>query len=141
MSWLQAMTVLACGGWMGVSSALILVNKHCMSDDGFAFPMALSGLGMAFSGVASAACCKARSRPHKEEVKIIRKQITRFFAPVLCFCITARKLASHRHCLCSELHGKFHGWLLTAIYQCTVSMQSPHRVHVHDQLWGFCKIS
>lgn len=53
-----AMTVLACSGWMGVSSALILVNKHCMSTDGFAFPMALSGLGMAFSGIASTLVCK-----------------------------------------------------------------------------------
>ena len=57
---MQAMTVLACGAWMGVSSALILVNKHCMSDDGFAFPMALSGLGMAFSGFAATLCCKVR---------------------------------------------------------------------------------
>lgn len=59
---MQAMTVLACGAWMGVSSALILVNKHCMSDDGFAYPMALSGLGMAFSGIASTVCCKVSLR-------------------------------------------------------------------------------
>lgn len=54
----QAMTVLACGAWMAASSALILVNKHCMSEDGFAFPMALSGLGMLFSGIASTLCCR-----------------------------------------------------------------------------------
>ncbi|KAK9787492.1 hypothetical protein WJX73_004769 [Symbiochloris irregularis] len=53
-----AVTVLACASWMGVSSALILVNKHCMSVDGFVYPMALSGLGMAFSGIASTLCCK-----------------------------------------------------------------------------------
>ena len=49
-----------CAGWMCVSSALILVNKHCMSVDGFAYPMAMSGLGMAFSSVASVICCKVR---------------------------------------------------------------------------------
>ena len=54
----QAMVVLGCAAWMAVSSGLILVNKHCMSVDGFAYPMALSGLGMAFSSVASFLCCK-----------------------------------------------------------------------------------
>ena len=48
--------------WMAVSSGLIILNKHLMSTDGFHFPMALSGLGMLFSSVASYICC--RVRPH-----------------------------------------------------------------------------
>ena len=60
---MQAMVMLGCAAWMGVSSGLILVNKHCMSVDGFAYPMALSGLGMAFSSVASFLCCKVISAP------------------------------------------------------------------------------
>lgn len=44
--------------WMVVSSALIFLNKHLMSTGGFHFPMALSGLGMAFSAFASYICCR-----------------------------------------------------------------------------------
>lgn len=44
--------------WMVVSSALIFLNKHLMSTGGFHFPMALSGLGMAFSAFASYFCCR-----------------------------------------------------------------------------------
>lgn len=40
-----------------VSSGLIILNKDLLSH-GFHYPMALSGLGMAFSGVASFLCCK-----------------------------------------------------------------------------------
>ena len=55
---MQVMTVAACIGWMGISSALIMINKYIMSTDGFAYPMALSCLGMAFSSVASYLCCR-----------------------------------------------------------------------------------
>lgn len=58
----QVAVVVGCASWMSVSSALILVNKHCMSVDGFAYPMALSGLGMAFSSVAATLCCKVRDK-------------------------------------------------------------------------------
>ena len=63
LSWdmLQVVITAVCAAWMGVSSALILVNKHCMSVDGFAYPMALSGLGMGFSSIASFVCCKVSS--------------------------------------------------------------------------------
>lgn len=44
--------------WMTISSALILLNKHLLSTDGFHYPMALSGLGMAFSAAASYICCR-----------------------------------------------------------------------------------
>lgn len=47
--------------WMGISSALIILNKHLMSTDGFHYPMALSGLGMSFSSVASWLCCRVRT--------------------------------------------------------------------------------
>lgn len=49
--------VVACGAWMSVSSGLILLNKDLLSH-GFHYPMALSGLGMAFSGTASFICCR-----------------------------------------------------------------------------------
>ena len=55
---LQVMTVVACVGWMGVSSALIMINKYLMSTDGFRYPMALSCLGMLFSSVASYVACR-----------------------------------------------------------------------------------
>jgi hypothetical protein len=42
--------------WMGVSSGLILLNKSILSN-GFPYPMALSGLGMGFSSVASYITC------------------------------------------------------------------------------------
>lgn len=45
--------------WMLVSSWLIVVNKQLLSG-GFAYPMALSGLGMTFSGVASYFVCRVR---------------------------------------------------------------------------------
>eukprot|EP00884_Botryococcus_braunii_P023437 jgi/Botrbrau1/9778/Bobra.85_1s0022.2 len=54
----RIVTVMACLSWMAVSSALIILNKHLMSTDGFHFPMALSGLGMAFSAVASFIVCR-----------------------------------------------------------------------------------
>lgn len=43
--------------WMSVSSGLILLNKDLLSH-GFEYPMALSGLGMAFSAAASFFCCR-----------------------------------------------------------------------------------
>ncbi|PSC69942.1 Triose-phosphate transporter domain isoform B [Micractinium conductrix] len=49
--------VVASVAWMSVSSGLILLNKELLSH-GFHFPMALSGLGMAFSGTASYLCCR-----------------------------------------------------------------------------------
>ena len=49
-----------CVGWMGISSALIMVNKYLMSTDGFHYPMALSCLGMVFSSVASWLACRVR---------------------------------------------------------------------------------
>ena len=44
--------------WMAVSSALIVLNKQLLSEVGFHFPMALSGLGMAFSSLAGFVICK-----------------------------------------------------------------------------------
>ena len=42
---------------MGVSSVLILLNKHLLAS-GFHYPMALSCLGMLFSSVAAFFCCR-----------------------------------------------------------------------------------
>lgn len=55
-----AIAVVASLAWMAVSSGLILLNKDLLSH-GFHFPMALSGLGMAFSGTASYLCCRVRA--------------------------------------------------------------------------------
>ena len=46
--------------WMAVSSALIVLNKQLLSVVGFHYPMALSGLGMAFSSLAGFVVCKVR---------------------------------------------------------------------------------
>lgn len=45
--------------WMTISSWLILVNKALLSG-GFPYPMALSSLGMLFSGVCSYLACRVR---------------------------------------------------------------------------------
>lgn len=51
------LTALVCLSWMGVSSLLILLNKHLLAT-GFHYPMALSCLGMLFSSVAAFFCCR-----------------------------------------------------------------------------------
>lgn len=54
----------ACLVYMTISSALIVLNKQLMSGDGFRYPMALSGLGMGFSAVASFIACKVTCISH-----------------------------------------------------------------------------
>lgn len=44
--------------WMCVSTGLVVLNKYLLSNVGFCYPMALSGMGMAFSSVASFIACK-----------------------------------------------------------------------------------
>ena len=51
----------ACLVYMAISSALIVLNQQLMNEDGFRYPMALSGLGMGFSAVASYMACKVSS--------------------------------------------------------------------------------
>lgn len=53
----KVIAVLASLTWATVSSALILLNKDLLSN-GFPYPMALSGLGMTFSGAASYFVCR-----------------------------------------------------------------------------------
>ena len=43
---------------MCVSTGLVVLNKYLLSNVGFCYPMALSGMGMAFSSVASFVACK-----------------------------------------------------------------------------------
>ena len=52
--------VAACLVYMSISSGLIVLNQQLMNEDGFRYPMALSGLGMGFSTVASYIACKVR---------------------------------------------------------------------------------
>ena len=54
----KAAAVVACLVYMTISSALIVLNQQLMNQDGFRYPMALSGLGMGFSAVASYIACK-----------------------------------------------------------------------------------
>ena len=45
---------------MCLSSGLVVLNKYLLSYVGFQYPMTLSGLGMAFSAIASFLTCKVR---------------------------------------------------------------------------------
>lgn len=63
--------------WMVVSSALIFLNKHLMSTGGFHFPMALSGLGMAFSSIAAWFCCRVIKVVDAKKVVTWRFYITK----------------------------------------------------------------
>lgn len=56
----------ACLVYMTISSALIVLNQQLMNEDGFRYPMALSGLGMGFSAVASYIACKVSTREEGE---------------------------------------------------------------------------
>ena len=49
--------------WMCVSTGLVVLNKYLLSNVGFSYPMALSGMGMAFSSVASFIACKVNDAP------------------------------------------------------------------------------
>lgn len=60
---LKVAAALACLVYMTISSALIVLNQQLMSEDGFRYPMALSGLGMGFSGIASYIACKVSAAP------------------------------------------------------------------------------
>lgn len=68
---------------MGVSSALIMVNKYLMSTDGFHYPMALSCLGMLFSSVASWFACRVRE--------------------LLCMLCCSSSLPAEMQCLCMAI--------------------------------------
>ncbi|PNH04174.1 putative sugar phosphate/phosphate translocator [Tetrabaena socialis] len=52
------LSVVVSAAWMVVSSSLILVNKYIMVDLGFKYPMAVSALGMAMSGLLSYLSCR-----------------------------------------------------------------------------------
>ena len=81
---MQLLTVTVCVLWMTVSSALILLNKHLMASDGFHFPMALSGLGMAFSSVAAFLVCRVRVCV----LCVLRARVCAGYACVLCARVT-----------------------------------------------------
>ncbi|GFR48613.1 hypothetical protein Agub_g10525, partial [Astrephomene gubernaculifera] len=57
--WLRVvLAVLASTAWMVVSSGLIIVNKYIMVDLKFKYPMTVSVMGMAMSGLLGFACCR-----------------------------------------------------------------------------------
>lgn len=79
--------VLASVCWMAVSSGLILLNKDLLSH-GFPYPMALSGLGMAFSGVASYITCHHLKLVEAKRVVTTEFYITRILPVGLCMALT-----------------------------------------------------
>lgn len=62
--------------WMSVSSWLIMINKSLLSG-GFPYPMTLSGLGMAFSGVAAYASCRVMGWGDPKRVITTKFYLTR----------------------------------------------------------------
>eukprot|EP00775_Hariotina_reticulata_P004590 gene4590-4844_t len=59
-------------GWMFVSSLLILVNKHILTDLEFRYPLTVSSMGMFTSGVCSYILCRWTSMfPAEVEVSFI----------------------------------------------------------------------
>ncbi|GLC33216.1 hypothetical protein PLESTB_000358600 [Pleodorina starrii] len=57
--WLRVMlAVMVSAAWMVVSSALIILNKYIMVDLKFKYPMSVSVMGMAMSGILSFICCR-----------------------------------------------------------------------------------
>ncbi|GLI65022.1 hypothetical protein VaNZ11_008392 [Volvox africanus] len=78
--WLRVvLAVLVSVAWMTISSGLIIVNKYIMVDLRFKYPMAVSVMGMAMSGLLSFVCCRvlrvvethAVVRPHFWIAKIL----------------------------------------------------------------------
>ncbi len=68
--------VVACLVYMTISSALIVLNQQLMNEDGFRYPMALSGLGMGFSAVASYIACNVSAPAFSFYQHSIRKILT-----------------------------------------------------------------
>eukprot|EP00887_Chlorella_sp_A99_P004993 scaffold4.g4993.t1 len=79
--------ILSSLAWMAVSSALILLNKELLSH-GFRYPMALSGLGMLFSSVASYLCCRVFRLVEAKRVVSTRFYVTRILPVGLFMALT-----------------------------------------------------
>jgi len=73
--------------WMGVSSGLILLNKSILSN-GFPYPMALSGLGMGFSSIASYITCHHLKLVEAKKVVSWHFYITHILPVGLCMALT-----------------------------------------------------
>jgi hypothetical protein len=58
--------VLTCGGYLAVSSQLIVLNKYFLQRDIFPFPLLLSNIGMLFTFVASSLCSRAGLIPRQQ---------------------------------------------------------------------------
>jgi hypothetical protein len=61
--------VLTCGGYLGASSLLILLNKFLLSKDGFAFPLMLSGSGMLMSFIGTSFLVKVPALVPERQVR------------------------------------------------------------------------
>lgn len=73
--------------WMGFSSGLIMLNKHLLSN-GFPYPMALSGMGMAFSGLASYLACHQFALVTPKHMVTKKFFFTKLFPIGLCMALT-----------------------------------------------------
>jgi len=92
--------VVACLVYMTISSALIVLNQQLMNEDGFRYPMALSGLGMGFSAVASYIACNV-SAPALHPSSILQKTLCELWTPswrVVHKLCTAHTLWTHTIC-------------------------------------------
>ena len=92
--------VVACLVYMTISSALIVLNQQLMNEDGFRYPMALSGLGMGFSAVASYIACNV-SVPAVHPSSILQKTSCELWAlswRVLHTVCTTHALWTHTIC-------------------------------------------
>lgn len=73
--------------WMTVSSGLIMLNKELLSN-GFPYPMALSGLGMFFSGIAATITCKRTSLVEAKQTMTLEMYATKIMPIGLLMALT-----------------------------------------------------
>ena len=73
--------------WMSVSSGLILLNKSILSN-GFPYPMALSGLGMGFSSIASYITCHHLKLVEAKKVVSWEFYLTKILPVGFCMALT-----------------------------------------------------
>jgi hypothetical protein len=55
--------IAVCSLYMAVGPALVLLNKHLLSDVGFRYPILLSSLGLCFAAVTAHVVSYALSNP------------------------------------------------------------------------------
>lgn len=87
------MILATCGGYLGASSALILLNKFLLSNDGFSFPLLLSGSGMVMTFLGSSLMVRVPAL-------VPERQVWHRHWPVRNACVCAALAAAPSTCLC-----------------------------------------